>query len=164
MSAMFWVWIVVIVVSVVVEIVTTDLIAIWFTFGAIVPFILSATEVVDTEWQIVIFVVLSVILLASLRNVTKKFLLRNSNTKTNVDSLIGQKFRMIERTDFETVGRLKIKDVEWSAVGEGQATIEKGAVVEIVKISGNKLIVKEIEKQDTKKDSVEKEVKHKGEE
>ena len=34
------------------------------------------------------------------------------------------------------------KDVEWSAVGDKQQTIEKGEIVEIVSISGNKLKVK----------------------
>ena len=116
MSAMFWVWLGVIVVTAVVELVTTELVSIWFTFGAIVPFILATIDVVGFEWQILIFVVLSSVLIISLRKVTKKFLLRNSNEKTNIDSIIGKQCRMLARTDFETVGYVKINDVEWSAI------------------------------------------------
>ena len=152
MSTMFWIWTAVIICSIIVEIITADLISIWFTCGAVIPFILAATNAVNYEWQIVIFVVVSVTLLASLRKITKKYLLRNSNLKTNVDSLIGQKFRLLHRTDFETVGKIKVKDVDWSVIAEDQGTIEEGAVVEIVKIAGNKLIVKEIEKMETKND------------
>ena len=145
---MFWVWIGVVILSVIVELTTTELISIWFTFGGVVALILSATGAVETVWQIVIFFATSALLLALLRKITMKFLLKNTTTKTNLDALVGQKYRMLERTDFETVGKLKVKDLEWSVVGENQQTIEKGAVVEVVRISGNKLVVKEA-KQDT---------------
>lgn len=144
MSVMFWIWLAVIVITAVVELITTELISIWFTFGAIVPFILAAINVVGYEWQILIFVIVSAVLILTLRKITKKFLLRNSNSKTNTDLIIGKHFRMLGRTDFETVGSIKVNDVEWSAVDINQQSIEKGEVVEVVKISGNKLFVKKI--------------------
>lgn len=145
MDYMFWVWLGVIVVTFIVEMVTMEIASIWFTIGAIIPFILAGARACGWEIQVVVFVVLSAILIASLRNVTKKYLLRNSNEKTNLDSLIGQHYRMLERTDFETIGSVKVNDVVWSAVGENQQVIEKGDIVEICKISGNKLIVKKVE-------------------
>ena len=87
---------------------------------------------------------------------TKKFLLKNAKEKTNLDLLVGKKVRMLERTDFETMGSVKINDVVWSAVGEHNETIEKDEIVEVVKISGNKVIVKKIEdKKDNKKETSE---------
>ena len=152
METMFWVWLGVILSTAVLEIITTDLISIWFTFGAILPLILSLTTEMSSAWQIVIFLLLSSLLLACLRKITFKFLFKNSDTKTNLDAMVGQKFRLIERTDFETVGRVKVKDVEWGVVGENQATIEKGKTVEVVKIKGNKLVVKEVEEEKTQED------------
>ncbi len=142
MDVMFWVWLGVLIVTAVVELATMEVVSIWFTFAAILPFILAATKAVGWVWQLVIFVCVSAILIIALREVTKKFLLRNSNEKTNLDALVGKKYRMLSRTDFETVGSVKINDVVWSAIGENQQTIEAGEVVEIVKISGNKMIVK----------------------
>ena len=150
MDVMFWVWLGVIVVSAIIELATMEVVSIWFTFGAIVPFILAATRAVGWVWQLVIFIVLSATFIVGLSEITKKFLLRNSNEKTNVDALIGQKFRMISRTDFETVGSVKINDVVWSAIGENQQTIEAGEIVEIVKVSGNKMIVKKAEEKTEK--------------
>lgn len=144
MDVMFWVWLGVIVVSAIIEFSTMEIVSIWFTFGAIIPFIMAGTNAVRWEIQLVVFVVVSAILIVSLRGITKKFLLRNSNEKTNVDSLIGKHFRMLERTDFETLGSLKINDIIWSAIGENQQVIEKGDVVEIVKIEGNKLTVRKV--------------------
>lgn len=147
MDIMFWVWLSVLIVTAIIEFATMEIVSIWFTFGAVVPLILAATKVVSWEIQVVIFVVLSAVLIVSLRQVTKKFLLRNAEGKTNLDAIIGQKYRMISRTDFETVGSLKVNDVVWSAVGENQETIEKDEIVEIVKIKGNKLIVKKASKE-----------------
>ena len=141
MTTMSWIWLAVLVGTAILEIATADLVSIWFTFGAIIPFILATTTNLHYGWQIAIFFVISAILIASLRKITMKYLLKNANLKTNTDALVGQKFRLLEKTDFETVGKVKIKDVEWSVIGDKQQTIEKGAVVEIVKISGNKLIV-----------------------
>ena len=145
MDVMFWVWLGVIVVTAILEFVTMELVSIWFTAGAIIPFIMAATNSVRWEIQLAVFVVLSAILVASLRSVTKKFLLRNSNEKTNINALIGQKHRMLSRTDFETIGSVRINDVVWSVSGEDQQTIEKDEIVEIVKVEGNKLIVKKVE-------------------
>lgn len=145
MDIMFWIWLGVLVVTAVVELATMEVVSIWFTFGAIIPFILAGTRAVGWEWQLVIFVVLSAAMIIGLRQITKKFLLRNSNARTNLDAYIGQKYRMLSRTDFETVGSVKINDVVWSAIGEGQQTIEAGEIVEIVKVSGNKMIVKKPE-------------------
>ena len=142
MDVMFWVWLGVIIVTAIVEFATMEVVSIWFTIGAIIPFILAATGAVNWIWQVVIFVVLSAIMIVCLRSVTKRFLLKNSNEKTNVDSLIGQKVRMLSRTDFETVGSVKINDVVWSAIGFSQQTIEKDEIVTILSVQGNKLVVK----------------------
>lgn len=142
MSYMFWVWLSVIVVTAVLEFATMEIASIWFTLGAVVPFILAGLNAVSWEIQIVIFVLISAVLIVSLRGITRKFLLKNSNVKTNVDSLIGQKCRMLSRTDFETIGTVKIGDVVWSAIGENQLVIEANEIVEIVSVKGNKLIVK----------------------
>lgn len=142
MDFMFWVWLGVIVVTAIVEFATMEIASIWFTFGAIIPFIMAAIGGVHWAIQVVVFVVLSGAFIIFLRKITKKFLLRNSNQKTNIDALIGQKYRMQSRTDFETLGSVKVNDVVWSALGENQQTIEKGEIVEVVKVEGNKLIVK----------------------
>lgn len=145
MSAMFWVWLAVIVATVVVELITMELVSVWFTIGAIVPFILAATNAVGWEIQVVIFVVVSAVLVLALRKITKKFLLRNSNEKTNLEAIIGKEYRMLTETDFDTIGTLKINDIVWNAVGKNQQEIKKGEIVRVLKVDGNKLIVEKVE-------------------
>ena len=90
-----------------------------------------------------LYKIISAILIASLRKITMKYLFKNDNSKTNLDALKGQKFRLLSKTDFETTGKVKVKDVGWSVKGDDGQTIEKDSLVEVVKIAGNKLLVKE---------------------
>ncbi len=154
MDVMFWVWLGVIVVTAVVEFITCDLTSIWFTAGAIIPFILSAVGGIRWEWQLAVFIVVSALLIIFLRRITRKLLLKNANFKSNVDAYIGKQVRMLTRADFETTGSVKINDVVWSAVAFENQTIEADTIVEIVEVCGNKLVVK-IKTEETVQDNIE---------
>ena len=143
MDTMFWVWLAVIAISIIIEIITLDLVSVWFAFGAVVPFILSAIEGVGIEWQIAIFVVVSALLIIFVRKYAQKLLFKNMNTKTNVEALEGRKVRLLEDTDFEKNGSVKINDIVWTAISDDGKFIKQGSLVEIVKVDGNKLHVRE---------------------
>lgn len=144
MDFMFWVWLAVVVVSAVMEFVTMDLTSIWFTAGAVIPFILSAINGVHWAIQISLFVVLTVLAIVFLRPLAKKCLLKNANTQTNVSALIGKRCKMVTGCDFENMGSVKINGVVWSAVANDDNPIAQDEIVEIVKVDGNKLVVKQV--------------------
>lgn len=148
----YWIWIMVIVGTIVLEVVTLDIVSIWFSLGAIVPLILSATNACGWELQLILFIVISAVLILSLRKITMKYLFKNSDEKTNLDAVLGKTFRLLERTDFETPGAIKINGVIWSVEGIKQETIEKNELVEVVKVVGNKLKVKKLEKKEDKEE------------
>lgn len=145
METMFWVWLAVIAISLVIEIITLDLVSVWFACGAVIPFILSAIGGIGVEWQILVFVIVTALLIIFIRKYAQKLLLKNMNTKTNVDSLIGKRYRLLEDTDFEHIGSVKVNDVVWTAVSSDGSLIKAGQLVEVEKIDGNKLIVKAVE-------------------
>lgn len=144
MEIMFWVWLAVIVICVVIEIVTFDLVSVWFAIGAVIPFILAGIGGIRIEIQIAVFVVVSALLIAFVRRLAKKFLFKNMNSKTNLEQYEGKQLRMLEECDFEHNGSVKINDVVWTATSENNEKIEKDAVVEVVRFEGNKIIVKKI--------------------
>ena len=87
----------------------------------------------------------SLVLLLSLRKIALKILLKNTDTKTNANEVIGKKFKLL--TDIsEDAGTIKINDVIWNVVSDNGKPIKKGTVVEIIEIKGNKYIVKKGEK------------------
>lgn len=148
MDTMFWVWIGVFVITFFVEIMTMDLVAIWCTFASVIPLILAAANLVGWEVQVVIFIVLSVVMVFALRKIAKKWLYKYSS-KEDFNLNQGKVVKLLENTE-EGIGQVKINDVVWTAKIEDGEDYSKGTKVEIIKMSGNKVIVKKVEIKESK--------------
>ena len=81
---MLWIWLGVIIVTAIIELVTIDLVSIWFTLGGIGALIAYALGLNQTI-QIIIFIILSVICIGISRPLAKKYL---KNTKQSVQTMI----------------------------------------------------------------------------
>ena len=147
-NIMVWIWLAVTVIAIVVEIITPELVSLWFAIGGIVGIAFSFIPGLPWWGEIIIFAVLSMILLLSLRPVLSKYLKRKS-LATNVDRLIGQDIRMITQGDFDNLGTAKIGDVVWSVKSENQSSLLADEIVRIVAVDGNKLIARHIENAQT---------------
>ena len=77
MDIIFWVWLGVIIATIILEIVTLDLVSVWFAIGAIIPLILSAIGGIAIEIQVGVFVFISAILLIFIRKIAQKILFKN---------------------------------------------------------------------------------------
>ena len=137
-------WLIVAVVLLLAEALTSQLVSIWFALGAVVTMIASALGLKDLTLQLLVFVVSSTLLLIFTRPFVKKYLMKN-NEKTNVDSLIGQSAIVCEDIDnLEGVGAAKVDGKVWTARSMSSEPIKTGTTVEVVEIKGVKLIVREI--------------------
>lgn len=136
-----WIWVAIVAISLVIEFITMEMVSVWTAFGGVVALILSAFDV-RFEIQLVAFFVISIVLLLSLRKVSLKYLLKNNNSKFGTDSMIGSTHKLLSPITSETRGTVKINGVTWSVTTENQTELPAETVVEIVKIEGNKLIVK----------------------
>jgi membrane protein implicated in regulation of membrane protease activity len=63
--------------------------------------------------------------------------------KTNVGALVNQKAIVIKTISPKEVGRVKVRGEQWPAITELDVVLQKGTVVTIVKVMGNRLVVKE---------------------
>ena len=81
-----WIWLGVTVFSLIVEFITFDMASIWFAFGGIIAMILAACGV-GLTWQLIVFIVVALTLLLSLRKIALKYLQRGSNFKSNTEGL-----------------------------------------------------------------------------
>lgn len=134
-------WLVLMIALIVIEVYTMGLSTIWFALGALVAFIVSLFGA-GTIIEIIVFLVFSIISLILTRPIAMKYLSKN-RVKTNVDSLIGKKAIVIEKiSNLEETGQAHINGLEWMARAKNDKdVIEKGSVVEVVRIDGVKLIV-----------------------
>ena len=140
MDAWIWVWLAVLVLSIVIEIMTEQFVCIWFAPAALASIILNLLNA-GLVWQIVVFVVITVIGIIFFRDMLLKKL-NFSDQKTNIDAIIGEKCVVTERIDnFAGCGQAKVKGQIWSARGAHDDDVfEPGEVLTIVAIEGVKLI------------------------
>ena len=126
------------------EIITAELVAVWFIPSALVSMVLAFFKApVWAQW--LAFLVLSTILLIVAFKFLRKLLLRNhGNKKTDTDILIGRPARVEEDIDnAEMRGAVKIDGKIWSArMSDDSEKAVKGEFVIVEYISGVKLICK----------------------
>lgn len=135
------VWLLIILILAFVEVVTVNLVSIWFIASALVSLIVSCFY--DNYFvQFAIFVILGVILLIT----TKKFLnrlLKSNNEKTNLDRIIGGFGIVTSKIEKNLNGEVKVDGKYWTAICD--EPVESGEEVVVLKIDGVKLIVRKKE-------------------
>ena len=137
-----WIWLAVIVIAVIVEALTEQLISIWFVPAAVVAMVLDCVKVLPII-QVVTFVVISALGIIFLRKICAKAK-DDRASKTNIEAIVGEKCVVTERIDnFAGCGQAKVKGQIWSARGiEDDDVFEVGEVLHVVAIEGVKIICK----------------------
>lgn len=136
------VWLGIMIVAILVEIATMGLTTIWFAGGALIAVLASVLHL-PLVVQIVLFVIVSLILLVFTRPVAVKYF-NKDRVRTNVEGLVGRQAIVISEIDnLQGIGQVTVSGQEWSAKNvDENAVIPVGAVVNVVAISGVKLVVK----------------------
>ena len=138
----FWLWMAVFIISLVIELATVNLVSIWFTVGSL--FALMANQLkLDIVYQIVIFIILSIICILLIRPLAANYL-RGNIVKTNADRAIGEHVTLLKPIIENAWGEVKVNGVLWHARSYDNKPIEQGTKVEVLAIEGAKLVVKRI--------------------
>lgn len=139
----FWLWIIVLIGSVVFEMLTVSaLISIWFAPGAVAALIAMQLGL-NFMWQVIIFFAVSLLFILTCRPLAKKYL-RGNIVATNADRVIGLHTNLLETITSDKWGTVKLQGAQWHAVSLDGETIEKDSLVEVLAIEGSKVIVKKI--------------------
>lgn len=143
-SVIFWMLITIL--SVVVEAFTLNLSAIWFAFGGVAALVAASLEMAVLP-QLVIFVVFSALLLLLVRPVTKTFL-KPKGARTNADRILGENALVTQAIDNTAMrGEIRLLGQIWSARSANGSPIPEGETVRVLEIVGVKAIVELIEKE-----------------
>ena len=142
---MWIVWLSLLVIMLVIEAIGPALVSIWFAFGAIIALIVSFIPSVPWWVEVILFIVISIATLFALRPIFKKYFKRNV-MQSNIDTFKGKRGYVIEDITYLRPGAVKINDVSWTAIPvDEKETIKENEIIEVVAISGNKLVVKKVE-------------------
>ncbi len=141
MQNMLFVWLVLLIVFIIVELATMGLTTIWFAAGTLVAAIAAAVHA-PLVIQVALFLVVSIVLLFFTRPIAVRYF-NKDRVKTNVESMVGRQAIVIsEINNLEGIGQVTVGGQEWAARSRDEnLEIPVGTVVIVCAISGVKLIV-----------------------
>ena len=139
--AMMIFWIVLLVVLIIVEAVTAQLVTIWFAAGAAAALVAELCGL--QQWlQWVIFIAVSALTLIATRPLVRK-VTNKAVQPTNADRCIGQTAVVTEDIDnIEGKGQVHVNGITWTARSLDGSVFRKDERVTVERIDGVKLIVK----------------------
>lgn len=136
---MFYLWLLLVIILSIVEIITVNLVSIWFVISGIVAMIASLfTD--NLVIQISIFVILGLIFMLLTRKIVKKIV--PEKVKTNLDRIIGMQGIVITKIGKNKPGEVKVDGKIWTATSN--ETINQDEIVKILEINSTKLKVEKI--------------------
>lgn len=141
-------WLAFIIVLVIIEAATAELVTIWFAGGAVLALILSAFGA--PLWaQTGTFAAASLLLLLLTRPLIKKYMKKGAG-ENGLDRMVGKQGLVTEQVNnLAGTGEVQVDGQYWMARTEdNRMTIKKGQVVIVRKIKGVRLIVEPFIKED----------------
>jgi membrane protein implicated in regulation of membrane protease activity len=137
-------WLMISIIALLIDIVTNAFIFVWFTIGGIVAIILLLLNF-SFIIQAIVFLIVSVILLAIGYPLARKTIKKTVNkTFTMEENYIGRKIRL-EQDVFQKAS-IKIDGIYWTVFNKGEP-LNKGDLVIVIGIEGNKIIIKKVEEE-----------------
>lgn len=107
MDNMMIFWLIVLIITIVVEVVTMGLTSIWFAGGALVAVIAAALHA-PVGVQIVLFLLVSLLLLFFTRPIAVRYF-NKDRVRTNVESLVGRQAIVISEIDnLQGIGQVTV--------------------------------------------------------
>ena len=140
---MVWIWLGVMIASLVVEISTMGFFSIWFAVGALVAMILALIPGIGPWVQIIVFATVSVVSFVFLRKYVVQHFSKGKE-EFNAQKMLNKKVRMLTQADFDTLGTAEVDGVAWSIKSQDGEVLQAGEIVEIVGLEGNKYIAKKV--------------------
>lgn len=138
------VWFIIFLCLLFIELITINLVSIWFAIGALAAY--ATTYFTDNIMiQIIVFIVVSIIALLITKPVVKKIRIRKVEP-TNLDRVIGKEGVVTKEISKNSYGEVKIKGSVWTATSKEE--IEKGSQVKVLKIEGVKILVEKVREED----------------
>lgn len=144
-SYMVWVWLGVFLTTILIEALSQDLIAIWFSLGSLISLVLSAIPNLAWYVELIVFALVSLFVMFLTRPLAKRLLL-NATRYTNIDEFVGKRVTVLKNISKYENGEIKINGIVYQAclMEEEFDFIASGEIVEIVTFKGNKVIVRKL--------------------
>ena len=141
------VWLILAAIFIGIEALTPGFFLLWFGVGALAAAVLALLGIGGAGAQIIVFLIVSVLLLMTSRNVIDRFFHRgqgDNQLKTGIETLVGQTATVVEASvGALNQGAVKVYGSVWTAFPtEGELPLKEGESVAVERIDGNILYVR----------------------
>ena len=137
-------WLVLFVVLALFELVTVNLVSIWFSLGALITtFVSLVTD--NLMIHLAVFTISSILLLLLTKPFVKK-MKKREEVPTNLDMVVGKTGVVTETIEKDGIGEVKVLGKKWSAYSDKE--VKEHSKVKVLSINGVKLKVEEIKESD----------------
>ena len=133
---MFYIWLSIVVLLAIIEILTVNLVSIWFVISGILSMITSLF-ITNVTIQITIFVIFGVLFMLLTKNTVKKIVPKKE--KTNLDRVVGMEGIVTKKITKNTSGEVKVDGKYWTATAD--KTILPDTIVKVLALNSTKLKV-----------------------
>ena len=140
------IWVIAAILLFILEIFTPGFVVACFGVGCLGSALAAYLEA-DIKWQVGIFSLTTAIVLFVIRPLFLKYCYsaKAGKIQTNVDALVGAMGLVSEKIDpSANTGRVKVGGDDWRALSADDREIEEGQKVQVVKVDGTKIYVKQI--------------------
>jgi len=143
MENYWWVWMILAALFIIGEIFTAGFFLLPIGIGAAISGLVALLGG-NTVWQLIVFVVASLILFLVSRRFAQK-VTKEQPPGIGADRFIGQECVVLEKiNNLDDTGRVRMGKEEWRAESEGGKEIETGTKVVVTRLSGTHLVVEPI--------------------
>ena len=138
---MVWIWLSIVIALAFIEVMTTNLVTVWYIASGIMALILSLF--IDSYLiQFSVFVIVGTILLFTTRDYLMQLIVKKKES-TNLDRVIGMTAIVTEEIAKNKSGEVKVDGKRWTAISDKKIKVD--STVKVLEINGVKLKVEEVE-------------------
>lgn len=141
MQTLFWIWMAAAVVFVVIEQFAPTLVFLSFAVAAAIAGIYAQFKPDEVNWQIGIFIIVTLVVLPMSRKFAKK-ITKAQPRESNVDAMIGKLAVVTQEIEPHQPGKVKFEGEVWQASADER--IEPPAKVTIARVEGTRVHVHKI--------------------
>lgn len=136
---MLWLWIVVILAGIIIDYLSSDVLFVGFSFGALGGLVLAFLNT-NVILQFILFAIITIFFFFYIYpKIKKKIKVDNIGTKTMEQAYVGRKLVLDE--SIEDSALIKFEGIYWTFKSVS-GPLKKGTKVEIIGIEGNKILIK----------------------
>lgn len=137
---MCFLWLIIFIVLIITELLTINLVTIWFAFGALLALVVEVSFS-NIVLDIITFVITSFLLIILTKPIIGRLKVKNVEA-TNLDMVINKIGIVTEDINQDKIGEVKVLGKRWSAYSNTE--LKKDEKVKILSIDGVKLKVEKI--------------------